>query len=688
MKFHKLIAKNVYSFRDLSFDFSHHGTTLILGKNLDQNTANGAGKSSILKTLYFALWGKELNGESVDLIRTRGEKDGFIVELDFEDRGHNYKIIRYRDRKEKEAKTGVEFYIDDKAFNGETAVDTQKIIERKLKISPRLFLSSILTAQNETKHFLTVNDTEKKELFSELLDLTAYSKAYDIVKEEISSKEKELLEVSQKIENLSEKIKEKSKEIEDFELKEDSFEDIRIQEKNKIAMSLSDCESLLGQFEKTEEDILKLENDLIEITDKNNKIKKELDDLRLKSKDEQALSDLLFEYRSDAQKLENSLENLRAQKIQLESDILESDSSKSERERIIHEFISTIEDALKVLSVKSIILGMLNVREFFLEQLRGFNQKKEQLVAKLNSVLEKEKDLEEKIITKKSSQDKLKQKLDKLLENKTSREDLHDDFVKSSSELNGVVKALSEKKRALSEKKALLEKTKELKAKLIEVDTKESPYKELVSFAIEKRASFQTSLDLGKKTYSRLEDELVYLSFWKAAFSPIGIRSFIFDEVLDLLNRKVQSNLNDLFEGAMSVIFESESKTQKGSISNKINTKFFLSGKETTFGLLSGGEQQRAILAVNLALSEVAESYSGSVMNIKFLDEPFNGIDSSGQIQCFKLFSRLSQTKDGLYVISHDESFQQLCPNAVYIIKKNGVSALTDRVSFEQIRNN
>jgi ABC-type Mn2+/Zn2+ transport system ATPase subunit len=69
-------------------------------------------------------------------------------------------------------------------------------------------------------------------------------------------------------------------------------------------------------------------------------------------------------------------------------------------------------------------------------------------------------------------------------------------------------------------------------------------------------------------------------------------------------------------------------------------------------------------------------------MNIKFLDEPFNGIDSSGQIQCFRLFNRIAQTKE-LYVISHDESFQQLCPNAIYLIKKNGGSKIVDRAEFE-----
>jgi DNA repair exonuclease SbcCD ATPase subunit len=131
-----------------------------------------------------------------------------------------------------------------------------------------------------------------------------------------------------------------------------------------------------------------------------------------------------------------------------------------------------------------------------------------------------------------------------------------------------------------------------------------------------------------------------------------------------------------------NVVFGSESISSKGTINNKISTSIYQSGDETTFGLLSGGEQRRAILAVNLALTELAEAYSGTTMNIKFLDEPFDGMDSQGQTECFKIFARLSQNKDGFYVISHDQSFQELCPNVVYIVKEGGESKIVTRNEF------
>lgn len=688
MKFKKLKAKNVYSFKDLVFDFNHNGTTLILGKNLDQGTANGAGKSSILKTLYFALWGKELNGESVDLIKTRGEKDGFIVELEFEDRGHDYSIVRYRDRKDKELKTGVEFYIDGKPFNGETATDTQKIIERKLKISPRLFLSSILTAQNETKHFLTVNDTEKKELFSELLDLTAYSKAYDIVKEEISQKEKSFAELESKIDTILDKIKEKKQEIADFEKNEDTFEENRLIELKKLESDLIVFEKKLISFSETKEKLESLESSLEEKSKSAETLKKKLIENNSTLKDESAISDLLFEYRNEKQKYENQLERIKNQKEDLDSIIKEIESSSSEKEKESKEFVSVLDSIVRGSNSDYVTSVLLRIREFFFLNLKEKADKINSNKEKILTLLEKEKEVFDLIKQKDISCEKLKAKLESFKKIKQEKSDIESELLAVSSEIDTAVRSISLIKSSLLEKRVIEDKISEITLKIKEVKEKDSPYRKLVSASKDRLESLNENLALSNKNKLKLEEESLYLSFWKSAFSPVGIRSFIFDEVLDLLNRKVQSNLNDLFEGALSVIFESESKNQKGSISNKINTKIYLSGKETTFGMLSGGEQQRAILAVNLALSEVAESYSGSVMNIKFLDEPFNGIDSSGQMQCFRLFARLAQSKEGLYVISHDESFQQLCPNSVYIIKKNGISAISDRDSFDNISNN
>src|SRR5690606_6942174 len=106
---------------------------------------------------------------------------------EFEDRGYDYKITRYKDYKPKTnspklhdgtpvSGSGVEFLVNGSPLMGDSHPKTQLIIEQKLRMSPRLFLSCVLMAQNTRVNFLTANDTEKKELLSELLDLQAYDK--------------------------------------------------------------------------------------------------------------------------------------------------------------------------------------------------------------------------------------------------------------------------------------------------------------------------------------------------------------------------------------------------------------------------------------------------------------------------------------------------------------------------------
>ena len=65
-------SENVYSYPkvDLHFQYSG-GVTLILGKNLDQKTSNGSGKTTILKIIYFLIYGSDLNDAKLESIPNR-----------------------------------------------------------------------------------------------------------------------------------------------------------------------------------------------------------------------------------------------------------------------------------------------------------------------------------------------------------------------------------------------------------------------------------------------------------------------------------------------------------------------------------------------------------------------------------------------------------------------------------------
>ncbi|MGC9521013.1 MAG: AAA family ATPase [Anaerolineae bacterium] len=93
-------------------------------------------------------------------------------------------------------------------------------------------------------------------------------------------------------------------------------------------------------------------------------------------------------------------------------------------------------------------------------------------------------------------------------------------------------------------------------------------------------------------------------------------------------------------------------------------------GRERTFQQLSGGEQMAAALAVRLALLRET-----STLDIAFFDEPTANLDSerranlARQILNVKGFSQL-------FVISHDDTFEQDTDHVVRVWKENGASSV------------
>lgn len=94
-------------------------------------------------------------------------------------------------------------------------------------------------------------------------------------------------------------------------------------------------------------------------------------------------------------------------------------------------------------------------------------------------------------------------------------------------------------------------------------------------------------------------------------------------------------------------------------------------GMERQFAQLSGGEQMAAALSVRLAL---LREMSG--INVAFFDEPTSNLDETRrdalaqQIRNVKGFSQL-------FVISHDDTFEQMTDRLIRVTRVNGVSQVS-----------
>lgn len=95
-----------------------------------------------------------------------------------------------------------------------------------------------------------------------------------------------------------------------------------------------------------------------------------------------------------------------------------------------------------------------------------------------------------------------------------------------------------------------------------------------------------------------------------------------------------------------------------------------VNGHERQFAQLSGGEQMSAALSVRLALLREM-----SDIDVAFFDEPTTNLDESRRESLARQILEIKGFRQ-LFVISHDDTFEQSTENLVRIQKVNGVSVV------------
>jgi DNA repair exonuclease SbcCD ATPase subunit len=176
VEFLRLVARNFLSWKNLDFSFPSNGVTLFMGEN-------GAGKSGVFEALFWCLYGKTLRDIPVGDIVTRGEREGTVaVWFYIESINRTYFVNRVRlgtsssssslYLKSKEGKildhsTGG---WDDEGRSTIVAT-TQRIKEILGGVSSFVFQNSICHAQGLPYRFLQSSESEKRELFEQILNL-------------------------------------------------------------------------------------------------------------------------------------------------------------------------------------------------------------------------------------------------------------------------------------------------------------------------------------------------------------------------------------------------------------------------------------------------------------------------------------------------------------------------------------
>ncbi len=169
--------------------------------------ANGAGKSSLLDAITWALWGKARARRDEELVHM-GQNDMF-VQLEFEQQGLRYKVIRRRSRSRNMGTLELFALDEDDNLNPISEPNmrgTQERINRLLNLDYETFVHSAFLQQGKADAFTTKTPRERKQILSDILGLARWEVYEEAAKDAIKRIDAEITVTQMQIEEIEREI--------------------------------------------------------------------------------------------------------------------------------------------------------------------------------------------------------------------------------------------------------------------------------------------------------------------------------------------------------------------------------------------------------------------------------------------------------------------------------------------------
>ena len=205
--FEKLRFKNFLSTGNnfTEIDFETAPTTLVVGQN-------GAGKSTMLDALSFAIFGKPHRKISKPQLINSINQKGLHVEVEFRIGSQKYKIVRgIKPNK-------FEIWVNGNMVNQDShARDYQMMLENNIiKLNHKSFHQIVVLGSSSFVPFMQLSSQARREVIEDLLDINVFSKMNGLLKERMSILKDQMSENGHQLSMVETKINAQKKYLRDL----------------------------------------------------------------------------------------------------------------------------------------------------------------------------------------------------------------------------------------------------------------------------------------------------------------------------------------------------------------------------------------------------------------------------------------------------------------------------------------
>ena len=682
----RLELSNFLAYRSPApLDFSGIHVAVLAGEN-------GAGKSSLLDAITWALWSKARAKTDAELIH-QGQSE-MRVEFTFALGERHYRVIRTR-RAGKSAASLLDLQMANAdgsfvSISEATIPKTQDKINKLLRLTHDTFINSAYLVQGKADEFTGKRPTERKQVLADILGLQEWETYEGRAKDKLKLIDGLLSDVEGRLREIEGELARRP----DYE-RELSEARARVIE---VGDRLRHAEVGWAEIDAARQAMIGLERQINEMTRRIRDAEKEVTQLEAELREARLRADTTAIHREleTAQRQVAALEEQEAERervTEARQKVAELAAERRGQNEAAQSEANTLKKRLEALQAatepvcptcgqplderaRAGLVGSLNAEvdarrnqyrenqaelkklgdeqgalDTWLKQtatnLRGKNALVKR-AAELNSAL--------------ASADEARERLGPLQE----RRDRWAETLETEQQARATLDAESERHTRLLRDSAARERA------LINLRNEHEMANRMIGAAEQKLGALE---DLGRQREARraerqqLADERGVYEELKEAFGKRGVPALMIEAAVPEIEAAANALLARMTGGRMHVRFNTQRETQGGDVRETLDIQIADELGTRAYENFSGGEQFRVNFAIRVALSQLLARRAGTQLQTLIIDEGFGVLDTAGRERVVEAIKAAEDDFQRILVVTHIDELKDAFPARIDIVK-------------------